>query len=315
MEFLEWAYTDNFETFDEWFCLVKENEEVFPRNKIPFKEWVSEYIEKIEIRNEEEVKELLRILLSPYTRKLDKSDYESYKKMCDINGNDKNSDIYKYYIESHLKIEKNIRVINEQDAWEGLTWVLQLLPFEPYKAISALNSYLSAEIMYMPDDRITGIEQCISIIEAKFINTNTGLQKYITDLKPREFELLIASLYENLGYEVQVTPATRDGGKDIVARIKREDGSEVVYVECKLYKTTALTISTVREFFGVISYEHINRGVIFCTGYVNERLKNQYPLIQIWTVEEIITLLNAHLGSDWFKRLHLLINIQRNKQK
>lgn len=46
---------------------------------------------------------------------------------------------------------------NEQDAWEGLTWVLQLLPFSPYKAIKALSSYLNAEIGSMPDDRIIGI--------------------------------------------------------------------------------------------------------------------------------------------------------------
>lgn len=50
-----------------------------------------------------------------------------------------------------------------------------------------------------------------------------------------------------------------------------------------------------------------------CTGYVNENLKKVNPRIQIWTLENIITLLNAHLGSDWYSRLHLLIANQRNK--
>lgn len=143
-----------------------------------------------------------------------------------------------------------------------------------------------------------GIEQCISIIESKFIYTNNGLEKYILNLIPREFELLIASLYEHLGYEIEVTPATRDGGKDIIAGIEREDGKEVVYVECKLYKTTELNINAVRALLGVVSYEHVNRGTIFCTGYVNEKLKKENPRIKICTLEEIIILLNAYLGSN-----------------
>ncbi|MEI3234695.1 MAG: restriction endonuclease [Intestinibacter bartlettii] len=128
------------------------------------------------------------------------------------------------------------------------------------------------------------------------------MRKLYIKLSPREFELLIASLYEHLGYEIEVTPATRDGGKDIIAKMKREEGNEVVYVECKLSKTTELNDNVIRSLFGVISYDHVNRGVIFCTGYVSEKLRTENPLIQIWTLEEIIILLNAHLGSDWFKR-------------
>lgn len=317
MEILEWCYTDNYKNLDEWFLLVKRNEEVYPRFRIPYHEWVDEYIKNIEDKNESDVLELLRHLLSPFTRGLDMSDYK-YAKICYENIKKNNTimnddDVQHSMARSFEKIEKYRRLDEGQDAWEGLTWTLQLLPYNPYKAIKALGAYLSSEVAYMPDDRIIGINQCISIIEAKFIYCNNGLEKYILNLTPREFELLIASLYEHLGYEVQVTPATRDGGKDIIARIKREDGDEVVYVECKLYKTTELDVTIIRALFGVISYDHVNRGVIFCTGYVSEKLKKENPRIQIWTIEEMITLLNAHLGGDWFKRMHLLINNQRYK--
>lgn len=308
MELLEMYYTDNFETFDEWYNLVKTNAEVFPRFRIPYQEWVDEYIERIEEKSESEVLKSLRYLLFPFTRNLDISSYSDFKEVYDESNDSGCSDPNRTTVLMNLKkIEKYKRIENNQEAWEGLTWILQLLPFQPYNAIRALNLYLKAEIMYMPDDRIIGIEQCISIIESKFIYTGNGLEKYILNLTPREFELLIASLYEHLGYEIEVTPATRDGGKDIIAKTKREEGKEVVYVECKLYKTTELNVNVIRALFGVISYEHINRGVIFCTGYVSEKLKKENPLIQIWTLEEIIILLNAHLGSDWFKRINLLI--------
>ncbi|WP_039790275.1 hypothetical protein, partial [Paenibacillus riograndensis] len=62
-----------------------------------------------------------------------------------------------------LESEVYRRIENEQEAWEGLTWILELLPSKPYRAIRALESYLLAQ-PNLPDDRITGIEQCCEII-------------------------------------------------------------------------------------------------------------------------------------------------------
>lgn len=317
MEFLEDLYSDNYNNFAQWFELVKGAKEVYPRLRIPYKEWVDEYINDIQSKSEEEVIVLLRYLLFPFTKNSDK---ESYKDYITISQTLKNkqmpseiTDNWKKMIEGFEKIEKYRRIENGQSAWEGLTWVLQLLPFHPYKAIKSLNSYMDAEAAYMPDDRIIGIEQCIAIIEAKFIYTNKDLESCILNLKPREFEFLIGSLYEHIGYEIEVTPATIDGGKDIIARINREDGNEVVYAECKLYTTTELNQDTVRALLGTIYKDNINRGVIFCTGYVNKKIKKYDSRIQIWTLEEIIILLNAHLGSDWSKRLNRLIDIEKAK--
>ncbi|WP_455821855.1 restriction endonuclease [Clostridium butyricum] len=317
MEVLEYLYTDNFNNFDEWFELVKNHGNVYPKFRIPYQEWLDEYINNIETKSENEVKELLRCLLFPYSRKIDESNYKACLQLF-LDSKDSNMpksivDKYEPIIKSFKEVEMYRRIENGHNAWEGLTWILQLLPFKPYIAIMALNNYFDTEIGCMPDDRIIGIQQCIAIIEVKFIYTNKGTENYILKLKPREFELLIASLYENLKYEVEVTPATRDGGKDIIARINREDGKEVVYVECKLYKTTELKKETVRAFGYTILKDNINRGVLFCTGYVNEDLKNLDSRIQIWTLDEIIVLLNAHLGSNWNKRLRVFIKSKDDK--
>ncbi|MCY6354385.1 restriction endonuclease [Clostridium sp. ZS2-4] len=310
MSYNEIYYTQNYNTFDEWLKLVIKKEKVYPCCRIPYEEWVEEYIADIKNKSIEEVKNLLRCLLMPVNRKLDLMNYESY--VCMKNSND--NKLIKTAIDmSH--IEQYKRIENQQDAWEGLTWVLQLLPFSPYKAIKALNSYLEAEVCYMPDDRIIGINQCIAIIEGKFIYTNEGLENSILQLKPREFEWLIEILYKHLRYETILTPATRDGGKDIIARIDREDCKEKVYVECKLYKTTKLTNENVTSFAYRVIKDNIHRGVLFCTGYVNKKLRELDSRIQIWTLEEIIVLLNAHIGSDWDKRLELLIGNQRIKYK
>jgi len=313
MELYENYYTDNFNTFDEWFNLIKDDEEVYPRFRIPYQKWLEEYIENIEEKNDADVKELLRYLLFPFTREMDISSYNNLYAYYTFTNNStaaENGDF-----KDSLKIEMYRRIGNDQSAWEGLTWVLQLLPFCPYKAIKALNLYSESEVGYMPDDRIIGIDQCIAIIEAKFIYLNNGLESSILQLKPREFEWLIEILYKEIGYETTLTPATRDGGKDIIARIDREDGKETVYVECKLYKTSKLTVNDVKAFSQTVIKDNINRGILFCTGYVNEKLRKIDSRIQIWTLEEIIILLNAHIGSDWDKRLMLLIENQRRRYK
>ena len=309
MSYNEIYYTDNYSTFDEWLGIVKNNEEiVYPFARIPYDEWVQDYIDNIKNKSVEEVKDLLRCLLVPINRKLDISYYESYKFM-------KNSSISEH-VEIANKMYKNEmykRIERGQDAWEGLTWVLELLPSSPYKAIRALQGYLLAQ-HNLPDDRITGIEQCAEIIMAKFIYFENQLEK-LTSLKFVEFEWLIEQLYERMGYQTEWTQSTRDGGKDIIATITRADGIERVYVECKLYKTTKLKVETVRAFIYVLEENKINRGVIFCTGYVSDKIKNMDKRIQIWTYEDINVLLNAHLGSDWADRLGILIENKRRKYK
>lgn len=56
-----------------------------------------------------------------------------------------------------------------------------------------------------------------------------------------------------------------------------------------------------------------NRGVIFCTGYVSKNLKEIDKRIKIWTYEEIVILLNAHLGSEWVKDLDLIIKTKKEE--
>lgn len=60
----------------------------------------------------------------------------------------------------------------------------------------------------MPDDRIYGISDAMDIIEEKYIKSASDKNAYIFSLTSREFEILIAILYEALGYKVNLTKAT-----------------------------------------------------------------------------------------------------------
>ena len=71
-------YTNNYNNLDEWFKLVISNDEVYPFCKIPYYEWFNKYIDNIKEESVESVKNLLRCLLCPINRKLDKDQYETH---------------------------------------------------------------------------------------------------------------------------------------------------------------------------------------------------------------------------------------------
>lgn len=149
-------YTDNYNSLEEWIELRKRNEEfVYPQFFVPFREWMKD----IEQKSDMEIKELLRILLQPYTLGVDTVDtYEFYKEYVQDKVNkEKNLQTYELCMNQLKYNERIYRIKNKQEAWEGLTWVLPLLNINPMKALKALGMYFDAECIYMPDDRIHGI--------------------------------------------------------------------------------------------------------------------------------------------------------------
>lgn len=265
-------YTDNYNSLEEWIELRKRNEEfVYPQFFVPFREWMKD----IEQKSDMEIKELLRILLQPYTLGVDTVDtYEFYKEYVQDKVNkEKNLQTYELCMNQLKYNERIYRIKNKQEAWEGLTWVLPLLNINPMKALKALGMYFDAECIYMPDDRIYGISDAMDIIEEKYIKSASDKNAYIFSLTSREFEILIAILYEALGYKVNLTKATRDGGKDIIAEINENERKEKVFVECKLYKTCELKKETVRALGYTMLSEEATRAVIFYIGLRYKSIK------------------------------------------
>lgn len=65
MEINQSLYTDNYNNFDEWLELILADEKVYPQFRIPYDEWLENYIADIKNRSLEDVKKLLRCLLTP----------------------------------------------------------------------------------------------------------------------------------------------------------------------------------------------------------------------------------------------------------
>jgi restriction endonuclease Mrr len=89
------------------------------------------------------------------------------------------------------------------------------------------------------------------------------------EMKPRQFEILIASIMKNHGFDVELTPETRDGGIDIVATQHSDFGNNLFLIECKRYSPkNKVGIEKVQRLNGIIdNYEgkKATRGMLVTT--------------------------------------------------
>lgn len=115
----------------------------------------------------------------------------------------------------------------------------------------------------------------INNIQIDIQETNDRLLKYLSQnpnyiyqLSSRKFEELIAEILIRKGYEVELTPSTRDGGKDIYAAHKTDLGSFLYIIECKKYApNNKVGVSILRDLYGVVSKENATCGIIATTSY------------------------------------------------
>ena len=114
---------------------------------------------------------------------------------------------------------------------------------------------------------------CIDVSEVNDWMLNE-LNKNPTDLyklSSRKFEELIAEIFMRKGYKVELTPATRDGGKDIYVAQKDDLGSFLYIVECKKYKFThRVGVNVLRDLYGVLSKERATYGIAVTTSYFSK---------------------------------------------
>lgn len=90
----------------------------------------------------------------------------------------------------------------------------------------------------------------------------------IYKLSSRKFEELIASIIQDMGYDVELTQATRDGGRDIIATIRTGLGTFLTHIECKKYNPkNKVDVKIIREVTGVHHLRNADKSVIITSSY------------------------------------------------
>ena len=91
--------------------------------------------------------------------------------------------------------------------------------------------------------------------------------RQLYSLHPRKFEELIAELLHDMGCEVQLTPESKDGGRDVLATIDTPLGEILTIVECKRYAEHRKVGAAIVERFlwTVDRRDRASRGIIATT--------------------------------------------------
>ena len=101
------------------------------------------------------------------------------------------------------------------------------------------------------------------------------------DLNPRELEQLMADLYAHEGFEVTLTPETRDGGVDLYLVQHTAFGKLLTIVDCKRNREDRpIGVAVVRQMLGTIDETGASAGVLATTSRFTSgaiQLGEQYP--------------------------------------
>ena len=85
----------------------------------------------------------------------------------------------------------------------------------------------------------------------------------------------MAELFLREGFDVEITPERKDGGRDVLA-VKHSDlGSHLYLAECKRYSPIRpVGVEYIRSLYGVVEAERATRGIIATTSYFTKGAKS-----------------------------------------
>ena len=127
-----------------------------------------------------------------------------------------------------------------------------------------IYSFEEESKLYLPEEKhiITDLYSGVSELILAISKTPSLLYQ----IKPRQFEELIAHIFSQDGFAVELTKQTRDGGRDIIA-IKSNLGIKSKFIiECKRYAANKpVSVALVRALYGAQTQEGANKSVLATT--------------------------------------------------
>lgn len=144
--------------------------------------------------------------------------------------------------------------------------------------------------------KIIQVESDIRVVNGRLLEAIQRDHNAIYTLTPRQFEEFVAELMEKRGYKVDLTKATRDGGKDLIIANHSDIGNFIFYVECKKYSpTNPVGVNLVRELAGTVLTDRVTAGIMVTSSYFSpdaikfsNQIKHQLSLIDYLKLKEWI---------------------------
>ena len=172
---------------------------------------------------------------------------------------------------SKLRAFQSTLFVGLPDVNAGIRALQGIMPSADAELVGTLFSDIEAETEEIIYEKECPKESEIWIpnVDAELLVLVRQNPERIYTLTPRRFEELVASIFRNQGFEVELTPASKDGGYDIIAVQRSEmTGMNRYLVECKRYAPrNPVGIGIVNALFGVVCSERATKGVVVTSSY------------------------------------------------
>jgi HJR/Mrr/RecB family endonuclease len=149
---------------------------------------------------------------------------------------------------------------------------------------------------------IRGVDES-KILQVEFVDIEKELVEYfaknpdrVRELHSFAFEKLMAAVYRNRGFDVTMTPRSKDGGFDLILLQRNDIGAAMTLVDCKRYAAhKKVGVEIVRGLYGTVEEKKATHGVIvttssFTSGAValRDKLKYRMELTDFNTVKRFL---------------------------
>lgn len=171
--------------------------------------------------------------------------------------------------------------------------------------IEQIKFKLDGEIHSLDLELPVAEKKIVEVIAPKIIVANDVLIRNLKErpqdlhkISPRKFEEVIAELLDDMGWDVELTPASKDGGKDILAVIHTDIGPILSLVEAKHYRPDRpVQVGLVKQLYGTfVDHGATNAMLVtssrFTKGAKEFQSKHKYQI----TLKEYADLL------DWIQK-------------
>ncbi|HUT68523.1 MAG TPA: restriction endonuclease [Dehalococcoidales bacterium] len=147
---------------------------------------------------------------------------------------------------------------------------------KPFKRFGILGP--DGKPLNLKDDKYQNVISTVHGVNREFLKRLSDRPSLLYELSPRQFEELVAELLDRRGYEVTLTPASRDGGVDIYAAEKKDIGQFLYLVQCKKFKPERhVGVGVIRELIGALELKKATAGILVTTSFFT---KDAYELQQ-----------------------------------
>jgi hypothetical protein len=121
-------------------------------------------------------------------------------------------------------------------------------------------------LLYIPNTPLIEIPRLIVSASDELLKTLSKNPNLLYSLHPRKFEEVIAEIFFRNGFEVELTKATRDGGKDVIAIYNKLNINTKYIIECKRYaKERKISLALVQRLLGVKIASSANKAILATT--------------------------------------------------